>query len=110
MIIQAYNAGIVIAVASGNEGSPSPSYPAAYPEVIAVGATDSDDQVASWSNRQPEVSAPGVDILSTYPDDTYNTLSGTSMATPHVSGVVALIQAAYYQKYGKILPVEPLMM
>lgn len=105
MIIQAYNAGIVIVAASGNEGASSPSYPAAYPEVIAVGATDSSDQVPYWSNRQPEVSAPGVDILSTYPDDTYNTLSGTSMATPHVSGVVALIQAAYYQKYGTILPV-----
>ncbi|WP_367883450.1 S8 family peptidase [Thermococcus peptonophilus] len=106
MIIQAYNAGIVIVAASGNDGASSPSYPAAYPEVIAVGAIDSNNQVASWSNRQPEVSAPGVDILSTYPDDSYNTLSGTSMATPpHVSGVVALIQAAYYQKYGKILPV-----
>nr|2ZWP_A Chain A, Tk-subtilisin [Thermococcus kodakarensis]2ZWP_B Chain B, Tk-subtilisin [Thermococcus kodakarensis] len=105
MIIQAYNAGIVIVAASGNEGAPSPSYPAAYPEVIAVGAIDSNDNIASFSNRQPEVSAPGVDILSTYPDDSYETLMGTAMATPHVSGVVALIQAAYYQKYGKILPV-----
>lgn len=105
MIIKAYNYGVVIVAASGNEGAESPSYPAAYPEVIAVGATDSNDQVASWSNRQPEVSAPGVDILSTYPDDSYETLSGTSMATPHVSGVVALIQAAYYNKYGNVLPV-----
>lgn len=105
MIIQAYNAGIVIVAASGNEGFPSPGYPAAYPEVIAVGATDSSDNVPYWSNRQPEVSAPGVDILSTYPNNSYDTLMGTSMATPHVSGVVALIQAAYYQKYGKILPV-----
>ncbi len=105
MITKAYNYGVVIVAASGNEGEDQPSYPAIYPEVIAVGATDSDDNIASFSNRQPEVSAPGVDILSTYPDDTYKTLSGTSMATPHVSGVVALIQAAYYNKYGKVLPV-----
>ncbi|WP_052696189.1 S8 family peptidase [Palaeococcus ferrophilus] len=105
MIIQAYNAGIVIVAASGNEGASSPSYPAAYPEVIAVGASDINDNIASFSNRQPEVSAPGVDVLSTYPDDTYKTLSGTSMATPHVSGVVALIQAAHFNKYGTILPV-----
>ncbi|AFN03482.1 subtilisin-like protease [Pyrococcus furiosus COM1] len=105
IIKKAYEAGIVIVAAAGNEGASSPSYPAAYPEVIAVGATDINDQVPYWSNRQPEVSAPGVDILSTYPDDTYETLSGTSMATPHVSGVVALIQAAYYLKYGKVLPV-----
>jgi subtilisin family serine protease len=104
-IIEAYNYGVVIVAASGNEGSSSPSYPAAYPEVIAVGATDINDQVPWWSNRGVEVSAPGVDILSTYPDDTYETLSGTSMATPHVSGVVALIQAAYYNKYGYVLPV-----
>ena len=63
------------------------------------------DAVPSWSNRGVELSAPGVDILSTYPDDSYATLSGTSMACPHVSGVVALIQAAYYNKYGTILPV-----
>ena len=105
MIIQAYNYGVVIVAASGNEAADQPSYPAIYPEVIAVGATDSTDAIAYFSNLQPEVSAPGVDILSTYPDDTYETLSGTSMATPHVSGVVALIQAAYYNKYGKVLPV-----
>ncbi|ALV62268.1 Intracellular serine protease [Thermococcus sp. 2319x1] len=104
-IIEAYNYGVVIVAASGNEGASSPSYPAAYPEVIAVGATDVNDQVPWWSNRGVEVSAPGVDVLSTYPDDSYETLSGTSMATPHVSGVVALIQAAYYNKYGSVLPV-----
>ncbi|AFL94968.1 subtilisin-like serine protease [Thermococcus cleftensis] len=105
MIIQAYNYGVVIVAASGNEAADQPSYPAIYPEVIAVGATDSSDAIAYFSNLQPEVSAPGVDVLSTYPDDTYESLSGTSMATPHVSGVVALIQAAYYNKYGKVLPV-----
>ncbi|AIF68774.1 hypothetical protein PAP_01675 [Palaeococcus pacificus DY20341] len=105
VIIQAYDYGVVIVAASGNEGSSSPIYPAAYPEVIAVGAMDSNDQVPWWSNRNPEIAAPGVDILSTYPDDTYETLSGTSMATPHVSGVVALIQAAHYNEYGTVISV-----
>ncbi|KPU62322.1 peptidase S8 [Thermococcus sp. EP1] len=102
----AYSWGVIIVAASGNDGASSPSYPAAYPEVIAVGATDINDQVPWWSNRGVEVSAPGVDILSTYPDDSYATLSGTSMATPHVSGVVALVQAAHYNKYGTVLSVE----
>ena len=94
IIVTAYNYGVVIVAAAGNEGADYPSYPAAYPEVIAVGATDETDGVPSWSNRNPEVAAPGVNILSTYPDDTYKELSGTSMACPHVSGVVALIQAS----------------
>jgi len=101
----AYSYGVVIVAASGNEGASSPGYPAAYSEVIAVGAIDINDEVPWWSNRNVEVSAPGVGILSTYPDDTYATLDGTSMACPHVSGIVALIQAAYYNKYGEVLPV-----
>ena len=94
VITAAYNYGVVIVAAACNEGASTPIYPEAYPEVIAVGAIDSSGNVPSWSNRQPEVAVLGVDILSTYADESYNTLSGTSMATPHVSGTVALVQAA----------------
>ncbi|HAM36951.1 MAG TPA: peptidase S8 [Elusimicrobia bacterium] len=83
--------GVVIVAAAGNSGGPV-GYPAAYPETIAVAASDPSDKVASFSSRGPEVDfiAPGVSVVSTAMDGGYANFSGTSMATPHMSGLAAL--------------------
>jgi subtilisin family serine protease len=86
--------GVVLVAAAGNAGPKSaPLYPAADPNVIAVTAVDSQDRVfgGATQGRQVSVSAPGVDILAPAPDKTYQMTTGTSIATAHVSGVVALM-------------------
>ena len=91
----AYDRGVVLVAASGNDNTDQPGYPAAYPEVFAVAATDAGDNKAPYSNYGDyiDAAAPGDAIASTYPGSQYAALSGTSMASPHAAALAGLIKS-----------------
>jgi hypothetical protein len=91
--------GALFVAAAGNSGSSSKMYPAGYDleNIIAVAATDHNDNLASFSNfgTWVHLAAPGVSVLSSVRNNGYSRFSGTSMATPHVSGAAALVMAQF---------------
>jgi thermitase len=101
----AWAKGVVVVAAAGNNGNSAPFYPAYYTNCIAVAGTDSLDRLAGWSNYGDwvDVAAPGVNIVSTYVSSInggYNVMSGTSMASPHVAGLGALVFTAVTDSNG----------
>lgn len=109
-IINAVNNNILVVCAAGNEGDSNGatdefSYPGAYNEVISVGAVDFNKSAARFSdsNKEVDVVAPGVNIISTYMGGNYKSLSGTSMATPHISGILALLIEWSTKEFGRRL-------
>ena len=100
--------GIIVVCAAGNSGEAWMAYPAKYPETIAVVAIDKDKQWPEFSSvgEEVELAALGVDVLSTYLNGQYAILRGTSMAAPHITGAIALMQAKAKKRFGRKLNLQ----
>lgn len=110
IIKQLYKNGVVMVASAGNNGDAHVLYPAAYDEVIAVGSSSSsfaqDRSLFSSYGQELDIMAPGEEIFSTFIDNRYAVMSGTSQAAPHVSGIVALLLSYHKNKDINLTPYQ----